>query len=244
MSETWEDEAENWIRWARTPGHDVYGIYSPGFFSEIVPPPSGLALEVGCGEGRVARDLKGLGHEIVGLDPSPTLVAHSRQADPNGTYLIAPGERLPFADSCFDLVIAYNSLQNVADLPSAIAEIGRVLTANGRLCLCIAHPMSDAGRFENDQPDSPFVVKGSYYGPRRVDERVERDGLEITFHGLAYSLEEYARALEETGFLIEVIREPRPDDEAVQSRPALNQWRRLPLFLFIRGLKRAEASGP
>jgi SAM-dependent methyltransferase len=238
MGEGWEDEAENWMAWARTPDHDVYYVYSPGFYNEVVPRPSGLALEVGCGEGRVCRDLRSLGHHIIGTDPSPTLVSSAQEADPQGAYLIAPGEQLPFADSTFDLVVAYNSLQNVNDLTRTIAEVSRVLKASGRLCVCIAHPMTDAGRFEDDSASARFTVTGSYYGPRRVDDRVERDGLEITFHGWAYSLEEYARALEEGGFVIDLLREPRPSDNDVLRRPALAKWRRLPLFLFLRAIKR------
>jgi SAM-dependent methyltransferase len=243
MSTTWEEEAQNWLRWARTPGHDVYRDYSPGFYEEVVPPPSGLTLEVGCGEGRVSRDLKARGHEVVALDSSPTLVRHAHEADPQSQYLIAEAERLPFSASTFALVVAYNSLQNVRDMPMSIREVDRVLKPSGRFCLCIAHPMSDAGRFENAEPGARFIIKGTYYGPRRVDEKVEQDGLEITFHGLAYSLEEYTRALEKNGFLIDLVREPRPEDDAVSRRPSLARWQRVPLFLFLRAVKRANASG-
>ncbi len=54
-----------------------------------------------------------------------------------------------------------------------------------------------------------------------------------TAHGWAYPLEAYARALEEAGFLIEAIREPRyvaPDGSP-------NRWSRLPNFLQLRALK-------
>ena len=57
MTQPWEQEAENWVRWTRTPGHDVFPYFAPAFFDDIVPPPHGLTLEVGCGEGRVAREL-------------------------------------------------------------------------------------------------------------------------------------------------------------------------------------------
>jgi hypothetical protein len=98
--------------------------------------------------------------------------------------------------------------------------------------------MTDAGRFEDDTASARFTVTGPYYGPRRVDDRVERDGHEITFHGWAYSLEEYARALGEGGFVIDLLREPRPSDKAVAQRPGLAQWQRLPLFMFLRATKR------
>jgi hypothetical protein len=82
-----------------------------------------------------------------------------------------------------------------------------------------------------------IYVKDSYYGPRRIDEKIEQGGLEITFHGWAYSLEEYARAWEANGFVIDLLREPRPSDEAVARRPSLARWQRLPLFLFFRAKK-------
>jgi hypothetical protein len=28
VTEGWEQEAENWVRWTRTPGHDAYWYYS------------------------------------------------------------------------------------------------------------------------------------------------------------------------------------------------------------------------
>lgn len=234
MSRTWEDEAENWVRWVRTPGHDIFRIYSSAFYEEILPAPTGSTLEVGCGEGRVIRDLKERGYTVTGVDPSPTLVRHARSSDPDGTYIVAPGESLPFADAAFDLVVAYNSLQNVDDLSGTIAEIGRVLVFGGSLCACIAHPMTDAGRFQGTDPSASFVINDSYYGPRRLDETVERNGLEMTFHGWMYSLEEYTRALEDSGFVLEIIREPRPTVDDVTRQPRLAQWRRLPLFMFFR----------
>jgi ubiquinone/menaquinone biosynthesis C-methylase UbiE len=69
----WEREAENWVRWARTPGHDSYWYYSHSFFDQIVPEPGLRTLEIGCGEGRVARDLRRRGHHVVALDSSPAL---------------------------------------------------------------------------------------------------------------------------------------------------------------------------
>jgi 2-polyprenyl-3-methyl-5-hydroxy-6-metoxy-1,4-benzoquinol methylase len=60
----WEAEAANWGRWARTPGHDAYWYYRDAFFDAIVPPPGAATIEVGCGEGRVTRDLARRGHRV------------------------------------------------------------------------------------------------------------------------------------------------------------------------------------
>ena len=66
---TWEAEARNWIAWARAPRHDAYWEYSPRFF-ELVPAAGRATLEIGCGEGRVARDLAARGHRVTGVDAS------------------------------------------------------------------------------------------------------------------------------------------------------------------------------
>lgn len=233
----WEQEAENWIRWARTPGHDSYWYYSPLFFRDIVPAPSETTLEIGCGEGRVARDLIAQGHSVVAIDSSPTLVRHAVEADTQSRYLLANGAALPFADSTFDTVVAYNSLQDVSDMPGSVREAARVLKSGGQLCICITHPINDAGTFNDREPDPEFIVSGSYFNRRRFSETFERDGLHMTFHGWAYPFEDYARALEDAGLLIERVREPIPTADDVAKRPSLKAWRRIPAFLYIRAIR-------
>lgn len=240
MPGAWEEEADNWTRWARTPGHDAYWYYASNFFEDIVP-PAGLTLEIGCGEGRVSRDLRDRGHYVIAIDASPTLVQHAADADADSAYLIADAETLPFRPSCFDLVVAYNSLMDVDNMPKAVAEAARVLRSGGQFCICVTHPINDAGRFESEDPDARFTIEGSYYGRRRFDEKFERDGLEMTFHGWLYPLEDYTRALAQAGFLIEVMREPRPHSHAVTHHPSLAAWRRVPMFLFLRAQKRDDA---
>jgi SAM-dependent methyltransferase len=63
VSEGFESRAEQWLAWARTPGHDAYWHYREPFFA-LLPPPGGRVLEVGCGEGRVTRDLTARGYAI------------------------------------------------------------------------------------------------------------------------------------------------------------------------------------
>ena len=120
--------------------------------------------------------------------------------------MLGVAEALPFADAAFDLVVTYNVLMDVADMPAAVAEIGRVLTPRGRLCACVTHPFTDAGRWDDD---GRFVVADTYLGgPRAVHEVMEREGLRMTFDGTAFALEDYARALEAAGLAIEAVREP------------------------------------
>ncbi|MGH3320190.1 MAG: class I SAM-dependent methyltransferase [Streptosporangiaceae bacterium] len=141
VNPAWEEQARNWIAWAREPGQDAYWRYSPDFF-ELVPPPGAGTLDLGCGEGRVARDLAARGHRVTGVDAAPTLLAAAREADPGGTYLLADAADLPFGDGSFDLVVAYNSLMDISDMPGAVKESARVLRPGGRLCLSVTHPVT------------------------------------------------------------------------------------------------------
>lgn len=233
MAHPWEEEAANWLAWARTPRHDVFPRYAPAFFDDILPPPRGLTLEMGCGEGRVARRLREHGHRVVAVDASPTLVRHACTADGDSTYLEADATALPFAAETFEIAVAYNVLQAMTregDMASAVREAARVLRPGGTFCFCVAHPITDAAR-PSDAAGGELVLTGSYFDRREVDETVEKDGLQITFHGWTYTLEDYARALEDAGFIIDRLREPAPGDAPGAGN---DRWRRIPLFLFVR----------
>jgi SAM-dependent methyltransferase len=225
MSSGFEDVAEQWLAWARTPGHDAYWEYRDAFFA-LVPEPGAATLEVGCGEGRVARDLASRGHRVTAVDASPTLLRAAAEADPGRQYVLADAAALPFDDASFDLVVAYNSLMDVDDMPGAVREAARVLVPGGRLCVCITHPLADSGRFASREPDAPFVVSGSYLGTHRFEGTFERDGLSMTFSGWVHPLEAYALAFEESGLLIEAMREPAARGD--------RRWQRIPNFLMLR----------
>ncbi|WP_164311290.1 methyltransferase domain-containing protein, partial [Streptococcus pneumoniae] len=73
-------------------------------------------------------------------------------------YAVASAEALPFADGSFDLVVAYNVLMDVEDVPAACAEIARVLAPGGEVMISLVHPFRDRGRFSGPGPDAPFVL--------------------------------------------------------------------------------------
>jgi SAM-dependent methyltransferase len=231
---SFEEQSKAWIQWARWP-HDAYWYFRDAFFA-LLPPPGRRTLDVGCGEGRVTRDLRARGYDTVGLDPSPTLIEAARADDPDGEYLLGRAETLPFADASFELVVAYNSLMDVEDMPSAVAEIGRVLGPHGALCACITHPLADSGRWQDEET---FVVRERYLERRRFQGTFERPGMPpVTFTGWIYPIESYSRALEDAGMVIEALREPPAPDEEVVARPRARRWQRLPNFLMFRARRR------
>ena len=158
----------------------------------------------------------------------------AREADPRSAYLVGDGTLLPFPDALFDVVVSYNSLQDVDDMPAAVREAARVLRDNGRFCVCVVHPIRDAGSFVSEEGDAAFSIS-DYFEARLYDESFERDGLQMTFTSWRYSIEGYARALEDASFLVERVREPLPDRKATGPRHERSQ--RIPAFLFMRAVK-------
>lgn len=236
LRRAWDENAEAWIAWARAPGHDSYWRFHRDLFLEIVPAPSGRTLDLGCGEGRLARDLAALGHDVVGIDASTAMIAAAREAAPKMELHVADAASLPFADGSFGLVVAFMSLQDVDDLRGAIREAARVLARGGRLCLAVVHPFSSAGKFLAREADAPFLVEGSYLDERTTDLSVERDGLAMRFVSRHTPLETYVAQLAAHGLLVERLREPKLP-EAGFNDPSGRRWRRLPLFLHLRALK-------
>jgi SAM-dependent methyltransferase len=233
LRERWEAHAAQWIRWARVAGHDSYWRFHRDQFLQIVPPPGRRTVDIGCGEGRFTRCLKELGHDVVGVDPSRSLIAAARELDPSMDIRLADAASLPLDDASADLAIAFMSLHDISPMPAAVREVARVLEPGGRLCVAIVHPINSSGRFETMDADAPFVIKGEYLGTFSYSDTVERDGLSMTFHSQHRPIESYFLALEEAGLLVEALREPRVPDHAVSSGRG-RRWQRLPLFLHLR----------
>ena len=87
-------------------------------------------LDVGCGEGRLPRELTLRGYAVTAIDSSATLVEHARETDPQGDYRIADAASLPLSDGSVELVTAFMSLHDIDDMNEAVNEAARVLTAD------------------------------------------------------------------------------------------------------------------
>ena len=234
----WVEHASEFIAWAQRPGHDSYWRFHRDQFLELVPPPGRRTLDLGCGEGRLSRDLTRLGHAVVAADASEAMIAAARKADPGIEAHVADAAALPFADGGFDLVVAFMSLQDMDDLEGAVAEAARVLEPGGRLCIAIVHPINSAGEFRGGDPGSPFVIAASYLDRSYYADDIARDGLEITFVSAHRPLQAYTDAITGAGLLIDRLREPSVPDEAIVT-PRNRRWQRLSLFPHLRAVKPA-----
>ena len=239
LSDAWEENAAAWIAWARAPGHDSYWQFHRDLFLEVVPQPEGRTYDIGCGEGRLARDLAALGHDVAAVDTSPTMLAAAREAAPEMELQRANAAELPFADGSAGLVVAFMSFQDVDDLGGAIREAARVLAPGGRLCLAIVHPLNSAGAFESRTAESRFVIEGSYFEESVTDETFERDGFSMRFVSKHRPLQSYTDALASNGLSIERLREVALPESGFHGEHGF-RWQRIPLFLHVRAAKPAS----
>jgi len=90
-------------------------------------------LDLACGTGDIAALLATRGVRVVGLDITHRMLQLARARHSNITFVTADMLSLPFGDAMFDIVTTGYGLRNVPDLPTAIAEIARVLKPRGML---------------------------------------------------------------------------------------------------------------
>ena len=121
-------------------------------------------IDIGCGDGALARLMAGHGARVVGVECSGAQLALAREADPaaDETYVGGVAEALPFADGCADIVVFFNSLHHVPvdRQPEAVAEAARVLGPDGRLY--VAEPLAEGPHFEMMQPVHDETVERAH----------------------------------------------------------------------------------
>ena len=226
LRDLWDEHADAWAAHARSPGVDeFFRSYNWPAFVELLPPCQGRVLEVGCGEGRIARALRELRYEVVALDGSVRMVRLAAEGtgerDDGVDAMCGDASFLPFTDEVFDLVVAFMSLQDVDDLAGAVAEIARALRPGGSLCLAVLHPFDTAGSFDSEEPDAEFRLQRPYPRPARLRDEVERDGLRMVFHVMHRPVSAYLNELIRHGLVIDEVREPVPTDAVVSEIPRL-----------------------
>lgn len=196
LREAWEGSADAWVRWARSPqlDHAFWRMNLPVLL-DLLPAPGELTVDVGCGEGRVARWLGELAHRVVGIEGSPALARAARAADPALEVHVADAADMPLDDDVADLAVASLALMTMDDMPGVVREVARVLRPGGRFCLSVLHPL-------NSWSDAGDV---GYFETVRYIKEVERDGERMPFHDTHRPLGAYLGALADAGFLLEAV---------------------------------------
>jgi ubiquinone/menaquinone biosynthesis C-methylase UbiE len=125
------------------------------------------ALDVATGGGHVARRLREAGVEVTTLDPAPGM-----RPD-----VVAGAEEIPFADSCFDVVVTRIAPHHFADVRAAVREMARVAC---------------------DQ----VIVEDTLYVSEQVEEA---EKLRDPTHVRSYTEAEWRTMLEEAGLRVEEV---------------------------------------
>lgn len=135
----------------------------------------GCVLDMGGGAGPAARFM-GSNVEYVVVDPlelwdSPEWLEFGRRfrtGGPEPRFVKASGEDLPFADSSFDCVLSYWSLNHVEDPQRCIAEMARVLRPGGKARIVI----------DDAEPSWPQLIGDAAH---RLWRRVSRGAYDLRF---------------------------------------------------------------
>jgi len=110
-----------WSRWVRDMARDWLAL-APASGSPRI-------LDLGCGTGALSAELKGLG-VVTSLDYMPNALPFCRQRGLK-RLVRGDGQRLPFRDDAFDVVVALDTIEHIPDDRAALGEVRRVLRAGG-----------------------------------------------------------------------------------------------------------------
>jgi ubiquinone/menaquinone biosynthesis C-methylase UbiE len=184
-------------------------------------------LDLGCGNGYLARRLARAGARVTAVDSSARMIKNAKAHDQGGPrirYICSDAASLKLADARFDIVYANMSLDDIENAEGAIKEVGRVLKAGGRFVASISHPCFDNGSnsgwvMEKSAGEPPMVFRRIRAYRRSFREmclwRVEDGRREYTrwYHR---PLSWYAWAFRSSGFAITRLEEPMPTGEFLE----------------------------
>jgi SAM-dependent methyltransferase len=131
--------------------------------------PAGRVLDVGCGEGWLARALAPRGHRVVGIDASPPLIERAREQG-GGEFRVAAYEALE-ADpggagpGPYDAVVCNFSLLG-QELVPLLRALGGLLADDAPLLVQTVHPFTACGDlpYRDGWREETFASFGGAFG--------------------------------------------------------------------------------
>lgn len=175
---------------------------------------SSRVVDIGCGEGQVARLAVRGGACSTGVDAAWNHLSIARNRGGGPAYGRALAAALPFREASFDAAVVCLVLEHLDDLEAVSSEIARVLEPGGRLCCVLNHPLMQtpgSGPIDDHtvDPRERYWRVGPYLVEQAGVEQVER-GVFIRF--VHRPLSRYVNAFAEAGLAVERMIEPRPPD--------------------------------
>ena len=175
-------------------------------------------LDYGCGPGRSAKFLKGLGAEtVVAVDNNEHMIDTARvEADPEiECHLIK--DSIPVGEGTVDAALSnyvFLEIGDKSEMKKICSEIYRVLKPNGTFVLSTVNPESFGHEFKTYRHDERIEYKSG----DKVGCTVKTEGGEIRIEEDFYWQEEdFREAFEEAGFKILNIEKPLAKGEGWKS---------------------------
>jgi SAM-dependent methyltransferase len=198
-------------------------------------------LDVGCGEGQVARHIARTvpGSEVIGVDPSVAqlVVAEERGGGPR--YLRGAADALPVATGSVDAVVACLVFEHITNVDVALAEVARVLRPGGIFLFMLNHPLLQV-------PGSGWIddqILGEQYwriGPYLTEDvSMEELAPGIVLPFVHRPLSRYVNQMARVGLLIERMDEPAPPPGFIAKAPEYAESVTIPRLLALRTVKSA-----
>ena len=239
---SWNAIAESWVSHADI--NDYRNFFLMPRMLEMLGDVSGKhILDLGCGEGGYARELKRRGADIIGVDGSETLVRIARErAAAEGlsiSFISANANELKeITGSSCDLVLAAMSLMDVEDYPGAVREIARVLVNGGSLIMSITHPCFSARISQWERPPDNrhellFFKVDNYFDREVWEDMITRD-FSAPVLRRHRPLQDYVQVLLREGFLLREFNEAEPTSDELKKSYRFRKLMRIPYFLFMR----------
>ncbi len=198
-------------------------------------------LDLGCGEGQVARlAAAGGARQVVGVDASAAQIAEAGRRGGGVAYARASATSLPLVAGRFDAVVSCLVLEHLDDLDAALDEVSRVLRPGGRFVIFVNHPLfqTPGSGWIDDQvldPPEQYWRVGPYLSEGVSVEEVDA-GVRLPF--FHRPLGRYVNALAERGLYITRMVEPAPPARFLALAPQYEDAASIPRLLLLRAEKR------
>ena len=208
--DTWERHAQ-WWQDRFTEGVDAE------YEEQILPIVEGYlagygrVLDIGTGEGQVARRVAATGAgPVIGLDPTVGQLEVAVARGGGVRYARAAAERLPVASGSIDAVVACLVFEHLPDHEAPLREVARVLRPGGRFVLLLNHPLLQtpgSGWIDDHILEEQYWRVGPYIHDDQTFEQVA-PGIDLPF--MHRPLSRYVHVMGEVGLLIDDMDEPPP----------------------------------
>ena len=130
-------------------------------------------LDLGCGNGRFYPLLKEA--QYIGVDPSSELIKIAKEDYPQGDFIVAYGNDLPFEDEYFDKIYSIAVLHHLPSLKSRkelLSEVKRVLKKGGVMILTVWN-LKEKAKGEVDVFIPWYGSKGTYFHCFNLKELIQ-----------------------------------------------------------------------